>query len=311
MTALMPVAVIVVALALDRLFGEPLRAHPLVAFGRLAAALEARFYRDRISAGVAMMLLLLLPALGVATALTVWLPAPTLWALEAVALYAAIGLRSLGEHARAVSTPLAAGELPAARVAVGRMVSRDTTALDEAGIARATTESVLENGADAVTASIFWYLLAGLPGVVMHRLVNTLDAMWGYRNARYNRFGRGAARLDDALNWLPARCTALGYALAGRTGAALRCWRAQAGAWESPNAGPVMAAGAGALGVELGGPAPYAEGLRERPALGEGAQPAADAIAAALALLRRSLALWVIVSLVAGGSLWLWHTAAG
>lgn len=310
MSALLPFGVIVVALLVDRWLGEPRRAHPLVGFGQLAAAVEARLHRDSVAAGALALALVVLPFVALAGAASFWLPPLALALLEALVLFAAIGLRSLGEHARAVAAPLAAGDLPAARAAVARMVSRDTTRLDEAGVARAATESVLENGADAVTASLFWYLLAGLPGVVAHRLVNTLDAMWGYRNARYNRFGRCAARLDDALNWLPARLTALGYALAGRTRSALGCWRAQARAWESPNAGPVMAAGASALGVQLGGAAPYREGIRQRPLLGAGEVPAARHIEAGLRLLHRSLGIWLAVILATGGAAWVWRTAA-
>lgn len=311
MSALLPLLVVLVALLLDRLFGEPRRAHPLVAFGRLAATVEARLYADSVIRGGLAVLLVVLPFVGLACAAALWLPWPVAIALDMLGLYAAIGLRSLSEHARAVAAPLAAGDLPAARAAVGRMVSRDTRALEADGVATAATESVLENGADAVTASLFWYLLAGLPGVVAHRLLNTLDAMWGYRSPRYVRFGRVAARLDDALNWVPARLSALAYALAGRTVVALRCWRAQARHWESPNAGPVMAAGAGALGSQLGGPAPYAEGLRVRPALGEGAPATAGSIAAALALLHRSILIWLFGIAIAGGGLWAWRTAVG
>lgn len=309
MSALAPFIVVLAALLLDRIFGELRRAHPLVAFGRLATYVDARCHADSIVVGALALTLVVLPFVALAWTAVLWLPQPALLVLEVVGLYAAIGLKSLGEHARAVAGPLAAGDVPAARAAVGRMVSRDTRALDDHGVATAASESVLENGADAVTASIFWYLLAGLPGVVAHRLINTLDAMWGYRSPRYARFGRVAARLDDALNWLPARLTGLGYALAGRTAVALRCWRAQARHWESPNAGPVMAAGAGALGLQLGGPAPYAEGLRQRPVLGEGVPATAASITAALGLLHRSILIWLVGILIAGGGLWAWRTA--
>ena len=311
MAELTPLLVVFAALLLDRVFGEPRRVHPLVAFGRLATAAEARLYADSVAVGALALLLVVLPFVALVSVVVLWLPWPAVIALEILGLYAAIGLRSLSEHARAVAEPLAVGDLKAARAAVGRMVSRDTRALDDEGVATAATESVLENGADAVTASLFWYLVAGLPGVVAHRLINTLDAMWGYRSPRYARFGRVAARLDDALNWVPARLTALGYALAGRTVIALRCWRAQARHWESPNAGPVMAAGAGALGVGLGGPAPYAEGLRERPVLGEGSPATAGSIAAALGLLHRSILIWLVGIAIAGGGLWAWRTAVG
>ncbi|MFS2123623.1 cobalamin biosynthesis protein, partial [Pseudomonas sp. Pseusp97] len=127
------------------------------------------------------------------------------WVVQALALYAALGLRSLGEHAEPVALALRAGDLNEARLRVGYMVSRETAELDETAVARAATESVLENGSDAVYAALFWFALAGAPGVVLYRLSNTLDAMWGYRNARFERFGWAAAKIDDVLNYIPAR----------------------------------------------------------------------------------------------------------
>ncbi|MGH6631228.1 MAG: cobalamin biosynthesis protein, partial [Burkholderiales bacterium] len=160
--------------------------------------------------------------------------------------------------------------------------------------------SVLENGNDAIFGAIFWFVAAGAPGVVFYRLGNTLDAMWGYRNARYLRFGWCAARLDDLLNILPARLTALSYALLGHFRPAIRCWRVQGAAWKSPNAGPVIAAGAGSLGVVLGGAAVYHGTTQMRPLLGEGQAPDADQIDRALHLIRRVLMLWLTL-LFSGG----------
>jgi adenosylcobinamide-phosphate synthase len=208
-------------------------------------------------------------------------------------LYFAIAPRSLREHAERVSAACANNDLPAARTAVSMMVSRDTTQLNEEGVARATVESVLENGNDAIFSALFWFMVAGAPGVLLYRLSNTLDAMWGYRNARYNEFGWAAARLDDVLNYIPARLTALSYALLGHTRSALQCWRAQAASWESPNAGPVMAAGAGALQVRLGGTAIYHGAVSERPLLGCGAEVECGDIPRAVQLVQRTLYLWL------------------
>jgi adenosylcobinamide-phosphate synthase len=216
-------------------------------------------------------------------------------------LYLAIGARSLAEHAEAVAEALQAGDLPLARERVGRIVSRDTTDLDEEQISRATVESMLENGCDAIFGALFWFVLTGAPGVVLYRLANTLDAMWGYRTLHYRDFGWAAARLDDLLNWLPARLTALSYVAVGiRPTQAWRCWRQQAPGWKSPNAGPVMAAGAGALGLALGGPACYHGEWQPRPALGEGLAPRAEDIGRAVALVRRALWLWLGAILVGG-----------
>ena len=193
----------------------------------------------------------------------------------------------------AIDPPLAENDLVEARRRVGWMVSRDTTSLDEAGVARAGVESVLENGNDAVFGTMFWFLVAGGPGALAFRLANTLDAMWGYRTARFIDFGRAAARIDDLLNWIPARLTALSYALLGMTGQAIACWRAQAGAWDSPNAGPVMAAGAGALNVALGGAAVYHGQLETRPLLGAGGPPDAQSLRRAVRLVQRGVWLWI------------------
>ena len=175
------------------------------------------------------------------------------------------------------------------------MVSRDTAKMDTRAVAAAAVESVLENGNDAVFGALFWFLVAGAPGVLLFRLSNTLDAMWGYRTPRYLYFGWAAARLDDVLNFVPARLTALTYALIGKTRSALRCWRLQAPAWDSPNAGPVMAAGAGALELGLGGGAYYHGQWEERPPLGMGSPPNASSIYAALQLVRSGVALWLLL----------------
>src|SRR5690606_36271342 len=147
---------------------------------------------------------------------------------EIFLLYLAIGQRSLLEDGQAVASALRLGDLTAAHAAVARMVSRDTASLDEQGVARAACESVLENGNDALFATLFWFCLLGAPGAVLYRLANTLDAMWGYRTAELERFGWAAARIDDLLNYLPARLVALSYALLGNTWRALRCWQLQA-----------------------------------------------------------------------------------
>ena len=305
--------VAVAAVVLDAVFGEPRRAHPLVGFGALARWVERALYRDRVGAGALAWACAVLPPVVLAAlaeqAAGGWSP----WAgavLGVVVLALAIGHRSLGEHARPVAAALEAGDLGAARNAVGRMVSRDTAALDATGVASAATESVLENGCDAVFGALFWFVVLGVPGVVLYRLANTLDAMWGYRNARYLAFGRAAARIDDALNLLPARLTALSYALCGDARQAWHCWRTQARHWKSPNAGPVMAAGAGAIGVRLGGPAPYHGHWQPRPALGRGSPARAASIHRALALVRHGLGLWLLVLAAAAATLQ-WAVAGG
>ena len=292
------------AVLLDRLLGESRRAHPLMAFGRIADALEREMNRGerRQWRGLLAWLLMVAPLTLLAWALA---SLPQIgWLFSVLLLYLAIGLRSLGEHAQPVAQALRVGDLPQARHRVSYMVSRQTAELDATAVAAATTESVLENGSDAVFAALFWFAVLGAPGVVLYRLANTLDAMWGYRNDRFHRFGWAAARLDDLLNWLPARLVALTYALLGNTRQAWSCWRRQAPQWDSPNAGPVMAAGAGALNVRLGGAAIYHGELHERPLLGAGWPAVADDIDRALRLVRGGVWLWLVVALAFGA---VWH----
>ena len=288
MTALLMAA----AVAIDWLLGEPRRWHPLVGFGRITRAVEARLYRvDSRLRGVLGVALLVLP-ITAAFALLRWRFVVAAPLIDIALLYFALGHRSLHEHARPIAAALKAGDLALAQQLTARIVSRDSAAIDPAP---AATESVLENGNDGVFGALLWFAILGGPGALLFRLANTLDAMWGYKNARFLQFGWAAARFDDWLNWPAARLTALSYALLGQTRIALHSWKTQAPLWDSPNAGPVMSAGAGALGLKLGGAARYEGEWHQRPALGAGAAAGADDIERALRLVRRSLLLWLAV----------------
>ena len=298
----MTIAVIIAgALLLDLLLGEPRRWHPLVGFGWLADRVEGWLNSPQSSrldgrlGGMIGLLLLICPLVVITALLQALHPVISL-----VLLYLALGGHSLLEHARRISNTLQQGDLEASRQQVGWIVSRDTTAMQPADIVRATIESILENGSDAIFGALFWFLVAGAPGVVAYRLVNTLDAMWGYRNHRFQHFGWAVARLDDLLNLLPARLTALTYAVVGSFNNALRCWSQQAASWESPNAGPVMTAGAGALNLRLGGPASYHGKTVQRPIIGSGNEPNSNDIERAMSLVRDALLVWLIVIIIGG-----------
>lgn len=298
---------LIFAICLDKIVGEPRFGHPLVAFGNLANRVETRlnsrnhgnqsrlFVNARGTMAVALMIL---PFVAL-TLFVQTIPGCT-FIFNVLILYLCIGARSLEEHALAVANVLKEGDVVGARNEVSKIVSRDTSELDETSIARATVESVLENGNDAIFGAIFWFILLGAPGAVLYRLSNTLDAMWGYKNDRFINFGWAAARLDDLLNFIPARLTALTYCVLGNFRQAWHCWRTQGRLWYSPNAGPVMAAGAGALCVELGGPAIYGGKLKDRPTLGAGAPPDSNDINRAVTLVQRGVFSWAILSFIWG-----------
>lgn len=290
---------LIAGILIDRWLGEPKRWHPLVGFGLLADQMENLLRRgapghalgNRLR-GLLGWLLLVIPL----TALAIIFRHPL---LDALLLAFALGGRSLIEHSWPIYTALKNNRLDEARQRLSFIVTRDCTQLDATGISRAGIESVLENGNDAVFATLFWFLVAGGPGALAYRLANTLDAMWGYRDSRRIYFGWAAARLDDVLNWLPARLTAITYLLLGNASLALHCWQTQARQWDSPNAGPVMAAGAGALNVNLGGVAWYHGQAEERPALGSTRTPETLDLKRAINMVQDGLLVWLI-----GVALW-------
>lgn len=212
-------------------------------------------------------------------------------AITATAAFVALGGGSLTREGTALADELRRGDVAAARLRLPNLCGRDTASLDLAGMARAGAESLAENTSDAVVAPLLWGAVAGVPGLLGHRAINTLDAMVGYRSPRHRRFGWAAARMDDVANYVPARVAALltvavAPVVGGTPPATLRAWHRDAAAHPSPNAGPVEAAAAGALGVTLGGPTAYAHGVEERPRLGSGSPPGPDDVLRAVRLSR-------------------------
>ncbi|AEF53575.1 adenosylcobinamide-phosphate synthase CbiB [Marinomonas posidonica] len=300
--------ILIIALLLDRLIGEPKSWHPLVWFGRwvdlvrqYTMAPQTAKAGQQKRAGVFAWGLAVIPWLLVLYALFWLLPTWLDRSLAVLIVYFAIGWQSLREHAFAIAEPLQKASqgdssgLQQARQAVGYIVSRDTQNLGEEEIAKAGIESVLENGSDAIFAPIFWFVIAGVPGILLYRLANTLDAMWGYKNNTFIHFGWFAARFDDVLNYLPARLVVFTYGACGEWHAALRSARRPSASWKSPNAGPVMASGAGALGIQVGGSAAYFGKMEERPILGEGEQAQPKDLVRAVELVDRSVYLWGFV----------------
>lgn len=285
------------ALMIDWFAGEPKRFHPLVGFGALANTIEARLNRPnqqrfvQFFAGMLALVICVVPI----TVITYLISQIPLWGslFSIVLLTLCLGHRSLFDHAKPILHAMQQGDMKQARMLTSRIVSRDKEHID---VNKATIESILENGNDAVFGTLFWFILAGAAGAVTYRLVNTLDAMWGYRTPRFFYFGKAAARLDDVLNYVPARLTALSYAVLGSTGKALSSWQQQAALWDSPNAGPVMASGAGALDIQLGGAACYHGEWHQRPLLGTSNSAQANDIGRALRLVSNSVLLWLAVT---------------
>lgn len=277
--------------AADRLWGDPRRFHPVAGFGAAAAALEKRLYADSRPRGVVHTALLVGGSAGLGIALErATAHHPLLrTAVTALATWAVLGGRSLEREATAVLDRLSAGDLPGARERLRSLVGRDTSTLDASQVARAVVESVAENSSDAVVAPLVWGALAGTPGLLVHRATNTLDAMVGHRDLRYRRFGWASARLDDLLNLPGARLAGALSAITspGRTKAALRAWRRDAGAHPSPNAGVVEASFAGALGIGLGGTNRYGARTEHRPVMGDRRPPEPSDIPRATALAHR------------------------
>ncbi|GAA4209110.1 cobalamin biosynthesis protein [Actinocatenispora rupis] len=282
-----------VGAALDALLGDPRRLHPVAAFGTLANRLEHRLYQPNRPAGIGFVAAAVgLPVAAAAAVTLATRDRPVARAAAvAVTTWTVLGGTSLRREARLLGSALAEGDLAAARDRLPHLCGRDPAALDEAGIARATVESVAENTSDAVVAPLCWGALAGLPGLVGYRAVNTLDAMVGHRSPRYERFGWAAARLDDLANLVPSRLSAvLTVALAptagGGRGAALGTWLRHGHRHPSPNAGQCEAAMAGALGVRLGGRNVYAGRVEDRPVLGTGRAPTVEDVSRAATLSR-------------------------
>ncbi|GAA2234552.1 MULTISPECIES: cobalamin biosynthesis protein [Kitasatospora] len=294
----------------DAVLADPRRGHPVAVFGAAAGRVERALWRDRRAAGAGYTAV----CVG-SVAAGAHLAERALGrsrygqaALAAAATWTVLGGTSLTREARTIGRSLRAGDLAAARERLPHLCGRDPSTLDEQQIARAVVESVAENTADAVVNALAWGALAGTPGLLAFRAVNTLDAMVGHRSPRHLRFGWASARLDDVAGWPGARLTALlTVAAAPEPRTAWRVWRRDGSAHPSPNAGQAESCFAGALGVRLGGTLRYGERVEHRPVLGGELRPVEVAdIERACQLSRRVGALALAVT-VTGRALWTWR----
>lgn len=274
---------------LDLLLADPAwMPHPVVGMGRAIAALEKWLRRlfpatpaGERAAGRVLAAALPLGTFALAAgalALAYRLHPAAGFALETLWCWQALALRGLADESGKVYAQLAKGDLPAARRAVSRIVGRDTGSLTAAGVTKAAVETVAENFSDGVAAPLFYLLIGGAPLGLAYKAVNTMDSMVGYKNKTYLHFGRAAARLDDAANFLPSRLAALLWigaaGLAGFDGrGAWRIWRRDRLRHASPNSAQTESACAGALGVQLAGPAWYFGEYYDKPTIGDDTRP--------------------------------------
>lgn len=275
----------------DLILGDPRRGHPVAVFGRAASAVERALWRDHRSWGALHTAVCVGGTVATAAlaAAAVRRSRAASVALTAAATWTVVGGTSLAREARTIGRALGAGDVEGARARLPHLCGRDPQALDADGIARAVVESVAENTSDAVVGALVWGAVAGVPGLLGFRAVNTLDAMVGHKSPRHRRYGWASARLDDLAGWPGARLTAALAAVAGGDPrGAVRAWRADARKHPSPNAGPVEASFAGALGVRLGGTLSYGGRVEHRPVLnGSGRAVRTEDIERAVRLSRR------------------------
>jgi adenosylcobinamide-phosphate synthase len=284
---------LLLGVAADGALGDPKRFHPVAGFGRAALRLERAIYRDhRVPGTIFTALMAGLPVLVGIAVERVGRRSPVLQAVTtAAATWVVLGGRSLAVQGAAIGRELDEGSVDAARERLPNLCGRDPSSLDSNALARAAVESVAENTSDAVVAPLLWGALAGVPGLLGYRAVNTMDAMVGYRSPRYRRFGWASARLDDVVNLAPARLAAAltvvgAPVVGGSSRGAWSAWRRDAAAHPSPNAGQVEAAFAGALEVRLGGRTVYPHGVEDRPVLGDGRSPDSGHVTRAVELSR-------------------------
>jgi len=297
---------LLLGLLLDHFLGEPARFHPLILFGKFANYIERklnsgsnkrRFYNGIIAWGI-----LVLPIPLGYLLLVIVLPYHLLLLVNIYIVYWAVALNSLNQHGMQIYRPLKANNIKQARYFCSYIVSRDTDSLDEVEISRATTESMLENGHDGVTATLIYFVIGGAPLVIIHRLSNTLDAMWGYRNSQFNYFGKCSARMDDVLGFISGKITCLLYSLIGLFKGRLKCalynafWQSRN--YKSHNGGWVMASGATVLNVCLGGKSVYFGASVESPKLGQGEKVNSKHIKASLFLVKKAVLLWLSIVFV-------------
>jgi len=295
---------ILLAVALDRFVPDRHGFKPFAWYKDWAESIEQRFNGGTRLHGVAAVLLAIVPiVLGVVLARYVLNEiSPILgFVFDVLMLYLCLDVFRLGSGARAVADALEAGETREADVLLKDLAGKSAATLSEAGIAHATVEAVLKQCNSLIISPLFWFILLGPAGAVLQRLSCILDKLWGHRYERFVEFGWAAARLDDLLQWLPARITALSYAIMGSFEEALHCWRRRVGVWSDINSGPLLASGFGAMHMQ------NCEGMGEvgeydEPVASLSVIPDAHHIRGVVALVWRVLLFWLVIGILMSGA---------
>lgn len=287
------------ALIVDRIFGEPPGLiHPVAGFGKMMAKAEPFLWRDTVTAGVTFSAL----GLGVGAIIASLVESPFLGTL--LATYVAVAEKSLLGTAKQVQSAIESGNIIQAREILPSLVGRDSSQLDELEMVRAVVESIAENTSDAVVAPMFYASIFGGAGAIIYRIVNTMDAMVGYRNNQYLNFGKSSARIDDIANWIPARLASVCLLSIPRRGqVSISSVLADSSNHPSPNAGVIESAFAHKLGIKLGGINSYGGRTEHRPTMGKGSLPERKDISLAIALSRDSNSMLACFFVVAGALL--------
>jgi adenosylcobinamide-phosphate synthase len=295
--------IILLALALDRWLPERGGFQLWNWYSDWAESIEQRFNGGLRSQGTFAVLLAIAPiivAIFLATFILGQIAGVLVFLFAVAVLYLCVDLYRLGGVAMAVATALENGDVANAAIRLKGLTGKDTIETTEAGVAHATVEAVLKQANSLVVAPIFWFLLLGPLGAMLQRLASVLDRLWGHRTARFAEFGWAAARLDDLLSWLPARITALSYAVMGSFEDALHCWRRQAGMWSDISSGPLLASGLGALHLDT--EEDGEEDAYGNTAINPATLPGAADVQRAVALVWRVMLFWLVVGLLMAGA---------
>ena len=295
--------IVLLATLLDHLIPDRQGIKPFVWYRDWAESIEERFNGGKRTHGIGAVMLATLPIVA-GVMLIHYILGELGWilrvAFDVVVLYLCLDVHRLGKTANAISNALESGELGEADDKLRDLIGKGVPDRTDANIARAAVEGVLKQGNSLIVSPIFWFILLGPFGAVLQRLSCILDSLWGHRYERFAEFGWAAARFDDLMGWVPARITALSYALMGSFEDALHCWRRRVGVWSDINSGPLLASGFGAMHMQICEAAEESEYEEKTSDLT--VIPDAGHVQRAVALVWRMLLLWLVIGILMTGA---------